>query len=226
LLLLALCCVEPPAARAQTPPVAERHCDGVDVHVQAANAEDAAAACEAARRALAFLDRYGLSSEQALDVELQARLPPGLRESAVGAYNRRSRRVTVLGYAEFLERGTWFGLPIDRELHRGAVAHEVAHAVIASQPGAAALALPAHEYIAYVVMFGAMEPALRERVLANFPGAGFDSEAQINSLTYAFDPMRFGASAWRHFRRQPDGRAYLARLVAGEIIRDEARLGD
>lgn len=225
-LLLVLWIFDPRLAGAQTPPLDQLPCDGADARVQAADTEDAATACEGARRALAFLARHGLTSDQAIEIELQPRLPPGLRESAVACFNRRTGRVTVLTYAAFLERGTWFGLPIDRELHRSAVAHEVAHGVVGCQPGAARLTLPAHEYMAYVAMFGTMEPPLRERVLANFAGAGFDDDAQINSLIYGLDPMRFGASAWQHFRRLPDGSAYFARILAGDILRDELIFGD
>ena len=226
LLLLALCSAEPQWARAQTPATVERRCDGADVRVQATDLEDVATACEGARRALAFLARYGLASDHVIEVELLAQLPAGLRESAVGCYNRQTHRMAVLTYAEFVKRGNWFGLPIDRALYRSVVAHEVAHAVVGCQPGAAKLPLPAHEYMAYVAMFGTMEPPMRERVLANFPGAGFEHDAQINSLVYGFDPMRFGASAWQHFSRLADGQAYLRRILAGQALRDEVTLAD
>ncbi len=226
LLLLASCAGGPHGPGAPTAPSAERRCDGADVRVQVTDVADIAAACEGARRALAFLARQGLASDHVIDVELLPQLPPGLRESAVGCYNRRTHRVAVLAYAAFLGRGTWFGVPIDRGLYRSVVAHEVAHAVVGCQPGAAQLPLPAHEYMAYVAMFGTMEPRLLERVLANYAGTGFDHDAQINSLMYAFDPMRFGANAWQHFRRQADGRAYFQRILAGEVLRDELTLGD
>jgi hypothetical protein len=67
---------------------------------------------------------------------------------------------------------------------------------------------------------------MRDSALANYPGTGFDHEAQINSLMYGFDPMRFGANAWKHFRQQADGRAYFQRVLAGEVLRDELILGD
>jgi hypothetical protein len=226
LLLLVLWSVDPRWAHAQTPPAAEAHCDGAAVRVRATDREDAATACEGARRALAFLARYGVATDHAIEVELQPQLPSGLRASAVGCYNRRTHRVTVLSYAEFLERGTWFGVPVDRELHRSVVAHEVAHAVVGCQPGAAKLSLPAHEYMAYVATFGTMEPPLRERVLAIYAGAGFDHDAQINSLIHGFDPMRFGASAWQHFRQLADIPAYFRRILAGEILQDEAIFGN
>ena len=226
LLLLALWGIEPRLAHAQTTPAAELRCDGADVRVWAADLEDAAVACDGARRAMAFLASLGLATDTVIELEMQPKLPPGLRASAVGCYNRRTHRVTVLTYAEFLKRGTWFEVPVDRELHRSAVAHEVAHAVVGCQPGEAGLALPAHEYMAYAAMFGTMEPALRERVLANYAGTGFDNDAQINSLMYAFDPMRFGANAWKHFSQLADGRAYFRRILAGEVLRDEWVFGD
>lgn len=227
-LLVASWQVDPRLVHAQSPPeaVTELACDGANVHVRAADLEDARAACEAALGALAFLARHGLAIDLLVELDVQPRLPPGLHPSAVGSYNRRSHRVTVLSFAALAARGTWFGVPIDRELHRSVVVHEVAHAVLGGQPGAAALAPLAHEYMAYVAMFGTMDPPLRERVLAHHPGTGFDNDAQINSQMYALDPTHFGVSAWKHFQRLADGRAYFQRILGGEVLRDESMRGN
>lgn len=96
----------------------------------------------------------------------------------------------------------------------------VAHAIVGCHLGERRLSLAAHKYLAYVTMFATLPAALRDPALAAMPGTGFDHPLQINTMVYAFDPQRFGADAFRHWRSQRDGAAFLRRVIAGEAIVD------
>ena len=54
----------------------------------------------------------------------------------------------------------------------------------------------------------------------SLPGSGFDSEARITPLLYLFDPMRFGAESYRHFRKEGNGEAFVRKILAGGALRD------
>ena len=99
----------------------------------------------------------------------------------MGCFLRDSHRVQLLKLVDFEAVGRWWGEPAGRALYRSAAAHEVAHAVVACHADPA-LPVPAHEYVAYVVMFATMEPALRVRLLARYPGRGFGSVLEINTI--------------------------------------------
>jgi hypothetical protein len=101
-------------------------------------------------------------------------------------------------------------------LYRSLVAHEVAHAVAAANFEITNPAIQAHEYIAYVTMFATMAPTLRERLLARYPGGGYEDDGQMSSTILLFDPMRFGAQAYRHYLES--GSAYLHAVVAGRAL--------
>ena len=88
-------------------------------------------------------------------------------------------------------------------MYRSLVTHEVAHAVASCNFAIPEPPIQAQEYVAYVAMFSMMNPNLRERVLAENPGAGFDSQLEMNEIVYLFDPMRFGVEA---YRRCPPGK--------------------
>lgn len=198
---------------------AEHPCPGPHaVIVQATDAVDAADACRGADRAAAFLVDHGMAVPPGLRVELVDSLPSDLRADAAGCYLRGPGRTMVLVYAAFAPRRTWYGVPVDRRLYSAVVAHEMAHAIVACAPGAAVLAGPAHEYVAYVAMFAAMDPDLREQALAAYPGDGFRDSTQINPFVYGFDPMMFGAQAWRHFRKQPDPKQFLRDMAEGRVV--------
>lgn len=202
---------------------APRACPGLPVAVVTASAADAATACEGARDALGFLLPVGLQPpDRTIVVEIVEALPEGLRKEAVGCYAVGSRRVMVITPEPFLQRGTWFGVAVSRTLWRSVITHEVAHALVGCNVGARTISGAAHEYVAYVTMFATMDAATREKALAHLPGEGFDHPMQINGMIYAFDPMLFGAESYRHWLRQPDGAAFLRRVVDGSAIQEPA----
>jgi hypothetical protein len=206
------------AASTGVEPVAERRCDGGTVVVRSPSGVDAATACGAASRAIAFLDSQGLQVPAEVTVEIAPKLPEIAGPSAAGCYLVRESQVVVLTYAAFREFGDWFGLPIDRELYGSLIAHEVAHAVASCNFTARRPPIEATEYIAYVTMLATMEPGLRSRVLKKFPGEGFEKEIEINSMMYMLDPMRFAAQAYRHYLKPGNGREFLRAVVSGRAV--------
>lgn len=209
------------AASTGVKPIAEHRCREGAVLVRSPNAADAATACSAASLAIAFLDAQGLQVPAELTIEIAPTLPEIAGPSAAGCYLVRERQVIVLTYAAFREFGDWFGLPIDRELYRSLITHEVAHAVASCNFAARRPPIEATEYIAYVTMFATMEPALRARALARFPGEGFQNEVEINSMVYLLDPMRFGAQAYRHYLKPGNGREFLRAVVSGRAVKGD-----
>ena len=208
---------------AQVPPApaepAPHRCPGAaEILVRDAGTDDARTVCDGASRALAFLARAGLAAPPATDIRVVSRLPGELAGRAVGCYLRDTRTILLLGYDAFESLGEWFRTPVDRELYASAASHEMAHAVVGCHAWPGRLPTAAHEYVAYVVMFGTMAPGLRERVLAKFPGPGFTSTLQISDIAHLADPNRFGADAWRHYLRRRDREAWLRSVVSGEVV--------
>lgn len=185
--------------------------------------DEAAAACAGARDAVAFLTPAGATVPDRIVIELVAEMPAGLPPGAVGCYAMASEHVVVLRFEAFERRRTWMGVPVERPMHRSIVTHEVAHAISRCHIGPRRLSLLAHEYLAYVTMFATMPPDLRDRVLAHYPGTGYDHDSQINILDYVFDPAAFGAEAYRHWVRHPDGTGFLRLVLEGRAIVDYER---
>jgi hypothetical protein len=194
-------------------------CPGLPAHVEVTPAEagSAVAACAGVRDALDFLHWLPRDPDVMLRIEIVPHLPDGLRPDAVGCYAIGSRRLMVLERRLFLQRGTWFEVPVSPRLWRSVIAHEVAHALVGCHLQGRPLAGAAHEYVAYVTMFATLDEATRAAALSAMPGDGFRHEAEINDFRYALDPMRFGADAYRHWLRQPDGVDFLRSLVRGSI---------
>lgn len=194
-------------------------CTGLpQVSVQSELERDANAACEGAARSLAFLGRSGLKAPQSIRIEIVPELPGELAGRAVGCYVRESRSVALLSFQAFEAGGGWFRMPPSLELYRSAAAHEVAHAIAECESEPRRLAIAAHEYVAYVVLFATMSPELRKDLLGKFPGKGFRSTAQISDISHIVDPNQFGVDSWRHYLRVDNGARWLRRIIAGEVV--------
>ena len=184
------------------------------------DARDAETVCEGVERALQFLARAGLASPPATTVELVQQLPPELGDRALGCYLRNEGKIQLLTYRQFEGGGEWFKMQRDRELYRALAAHEMAHAVVGCHSEPRKLPVPAHEYVAYVVMFATLEPELRDRMLARFPGRGFGSTLQINAINHLANPSQFGVDAWRDYLRRPAREAWLRDIIAGHVVQE------
>lgn len=209
-------------AMAETPAdTAATVCAGSGLRVQgSASATERADVCRGALAALTFLRSQGLTREPELTIEVTARLPEEVGVSAAGCFIQARNRAYVLSWAEFRRKRTWFGVPVSRDLYRALAAHETAHGVAGCHFTAPDPSIQAKEYVAYVAMFSTLPAALRNQALRAMPGTGFSDVGRINTTVYLFDPMRFGANAWRHYRSLPDGPAFLQQVMRGEVLAD------
>lgn len=214
--LLATAALYNDASRAE--PVRCRH--GA-VRVHAAAPAEAAAACDAASQAQAFFDANGLGRAGPIEIHLVSRLPIDAAEAALGCYDRRDQQIYVLDLATCRGRGRLFDLPVDGELHRSIIVHEVAHATAAHNFAAARPSLAAQEYIAAVTQLASLSPDARARILARYPGSGFQTHAQITSTMFMLDPTHFAVQAYRHYLQPENGAAFLRRLLTGEPALDD-----
>jgi hypothetical protein len=174
--------------------------------------------CGSAEDALTFFSRLDLEPLHPLVVEVVSSLPDTVSRTAIGCYLEESQRVLVLTFAAVQKRKDWFGVPVDRSMYRSLVTHEVAHAVADCNFAIPDPTIQAHEYVAYIAMFAMMNPNLRDEVMARNPGVSFDSEREMNTIIYMFDPMRFGVAAYRHYLEKGNGDAFLLRVLSGDAL--------
>lgn len=192
-------------------------CDLPGVRIVAASAQDAADACQGARQAIKFFADEGLRTDTPIEIHVQNEFPPEVSPSAAGCFYEREGKVLLRPYARFRANKTWFKVPVSRSLYRSLATHEVAHALAACNFGVSKPSIQAREYVAYVVMFRTMEPALRARILKALPGVAPDTE-RITELLFVFDPMRFGVQAYRHHVLAQNGLGFLRAILAGKEL--------
>jgi len=199
-----------------------RRCDGTALTVYGSDRAEVQGACAGVVDAVAFLASLGLDTSTPGEIRLVEALPAIQGGAAAyGCHVKSESRIYVLNLAECRKLPLAPDLLVDAVVHRGLVAHEVGHHIAAANFKVARPTIVAHEYIAYVTMFAALEPAARERLLARFPGEGFESAREIGLTVYLLDPNRFGAQAYRHFQRPGNGASFVEQVLSGRALATE-----
>lgn len=199
---------------------APRVCPAGGVVVAGADQQDFVDVCRGAAAALAFFSAHGGQLTDTISIEVTPRLPPGAGPSAVGCYIEQRRKAYILPYVSFKKSKTWFGVPITRAMYRALAGHEAAHAIAACLFRVPHPTIQAKEYLAYVAMWSGMDPLLRQQALRAMQTEGFSSLDRFTALLFMFDPMRFGAEAYRHFTAAPEPTALIHAILSGAALTD------
>lgn len=208
-------------ALAQSTTAAEiKNCAGQVATVSGASPADFSDICTGVAAALEFLSRYGVNPTEAVAINVSKDIPQEAGPTAAGCYIEQRRQVYVVPYSTFRKSKTWFGVSINRELYRALAAHEAAHAVAACNFKIPNPTIQAKEYLAYVTMFSAMPKELRSQALRKVKTEGFTTLDRFTPLLYSFDPMRFGAEAYRNFVASTDQTAIIQGLLDGTKLQD------
>jgi hypothetical protein len=193
-------------------------CPLVGVAVFSPVVQDAQDVCAAALPVFMLFRAAGLDKAVPLVVSVLASLPEYLGPAVLGCFTPGDRRIRVLTFESAKARGTWFGRRMDRTFYRSLVAHEIAHALAWCNTSDGLLSVRGREYVAYAVMFETMDPELREAILEQTPGPGFESEREISDIYFYLAPSRFGVDAYRHYLRPENGSRFLREIMRGAAL--------
>lgn len=72
-----------------------------------------------------------------------------------------------------------------------------------------------------MTLFATLPTSERQRLLDLFPGQGFDKPTEMSAIYYALSPFGFGGQAYRHFLKLGNGAAFIAKILAGELLDHE-----
>lgn len=176
--------------------------------------------CAGVDAAIGFFARFDIRPTEPLSIEVAAKIPAEAGPTASGCFIEAKRRIYVVPYDQFRRNATWFGVKIDREMYRALAAHESAHAIAACNFAIPNPTIQAKEYLAYVAMLSTMPAPLRDKAIRGARAVGFQAFERFTPLLYMFDPMRFGAEAYQHFKRLDDPGQAVRSILAGDELLD------
>jgi len=195
-------------------------CTVVEIIVVDAQPDEAEMVCELAEDVSRFMQAHGARQPPRMTtVQIVDRLSRAQLASTIGTFDATNNHIEVLTFEaayRLMPKHPAFGIPMNYDLYRSFIAHELAHA-IAHPNFTRRPVTTAHEYIAYTAQIASMPPELRAAVFYNVRTPGFAHPREIDEVMLALDPNRFAVKSYLHFMRFGDEDASFVPLFTGRF---------
>ncbi len=172
-----------------------------EVVVSTDDPEAAVEVCHAARQAIAFLAQFDLIPKRKINFKITDENIVSHGYSAFGSYDSRSDSIQLMSYADILnssERPQMYGEPFDKVHYRGAIAHEVTHAVVQHNLKSKPLSTGPQEYLAHATQLAVLPEARRAAVIRAMDIGAWESGDAISDIYMAIEPGKFAVKSYKH----------------------------
>lgn len=195
----------------------ELSCPGLpDVVVASDDKDEIVEICLAAEKAIRFLASYRLTPKRLIHFEIIEEKIDIRGYKAYGSYDSISDRIQLMSYAAILrdaEHPRMYGEPFDRVHYAGAIAHEVAHAVVQHNLKFKPISTGPQEYLAHATQLAVMPQARREAVIAAMDIEPWLSGDVISDIYMAIDPGKFAVKSYLHMTTMAEPAAFVEILL-------------
>ncbi|MBR9885172.1 MAG: hypothetical protein GYB21_16635 [Oceanospirillales bacterium] len=191
-------------------------CSGLPVSVKPASTEALAAICPAAASALDFLASYGITPKRTVSIKLVDSALEHYGYSAIGSYDRSTGMISLMSKSA-MEAQTvppmMYGQPFDAVHYRGAVAHEIAHALFHQNSPHSRLSNAAQEYLAHATQMAVLPADVRAQVILAADVGTWESGDSISEVYMAMAPEKFAVKSYLHFVSLQNPDAFIQTLL-------------
>ena len=182
------------------------------------NSEGVECLCEAAKKAINFLQSLGLQTRECLTIKLADDIPSHEFLDFFGTYDPKNQELLILNYAAtrdlMAEQKNMQGLELSKGFWCSFAAHELAHAVIHQNFAESPPSRLAEEYIAYVTQLMVLDPEDLERFLDEYGNVnGFSAISEMTVTYYLLDPQRFAVKCFRHYLNLDNPAGFVEQLL-------------
>ena len=187
-----------------------------DTEVRTDDPESIVEICLATQKALAFLADYNLAQKRAIRFEIIETPIDSSGYKAYGSYDSRSDLIRLMSYSAItsgLKNPQMYGEPFDHEHYRGAIAHEVVHAVMQHNLTEKPISIGPQEYLAHATQLAVMPAERREALLRKLDVAPWESGDVISDIYMAIEPGKFAAKSYLHLTRMKDPLPFVQVLL-------------
>lgn len=195
----------------------ERHCERhPDILVAARQLETVSEVCRAAEEALVFLAQYGLEPQRPIRLSIIDTSIRSQGYEAYGSYDSRSDTIELMSYRSILagsDKPEMYGEPFDRVHYAGAIAHEVAHAVMQHNLMTELISPAPQEYLAHATQLAVLPQARREAIISNLEVGPWEAGDAISDIYMAMQPGRFAVKSYLHLTSTDDPVGFVKILL-------------
>ncbi len=174
--------------------------------------------CTTITAAIAFLKSLGLETTETITIRMVEKLQDLKQNDLFGAYNAKTREVSILTYAKLEEYSRKekkvLGVPFNEDVWCSFAAHELAHAISEPFLGRQMKDHVDGEYISVVTQLRVLSPETRKKVLTTFKDVEpYQSREEMSLLYYLMAPDRFSVKCYLHFLSLKNPAEFIERLI-------------
>ncbi len=187
-----------------------------NVEVSSEDKENIVEICLAANQAIVFLSRYNLSLQRKIHFDIVEEKISNHGYDAYGSYDSRNDHIQLMSYAAILKgekHPQMYGEPFDRIHYRGAIAHEVAHAVVQHNLKFKPISPGPQEYLAHSTQLAALPTLRREAIIKAMDIGPWESGDAISDIYMAIEPGKFAVKSYQHLIGMSDPTAFVETLL-------------
>lgn len=180
-------------------------------------AEEVPHICQTADRAMRFLERFGLRAHRPIRIQMTDQAITGHGySSAYGSYDSRNDTIQLMSFPAILkgsENPQMYGEPFDEVHYSGAIAHEIAHAVVQHNLRTRLLSTGPQEYLAHATQLGVMPDERRRVIIRAMDVLPWESGDAISDIYMALKPGKFAVKSYLHLTSSAEPRAFIDILL-------------
>lgn len=171
------------------------------VQVDAADAAAAGFVCESADKAIRFLSQYELHPQRTIRIDVVDRQILSEGYDAFGSYDIRSELVTLMSFraiSDQVVKPEMYGEAFDKIHYAGAIAHEVAHAVMLHNLLTKHISQAPQEYLAHATQLAVLPSERRKNIIQKMDVGPWEPGDAISDIYMAIEPGRFAVKSYLH----------------------------
>ncbi len=172
--------------------------------------------CEASRKAIEFLSLYQLQPKQPIRITIVETEVLNEGFDAFGRYDSRSDNIELMSYQAISAqagRPEMFDEPFDEVHYSGAVAHEVAHAVMQHNLMSQLVSPAPQEYLASATQLAVMPAERRQSIIQAMDVGPWQSGDAISDVYMAIAPGKFAVKSYLHLTTMEEPEAFIKLLL-------------
>lgn len=195
----------------------EYHCKGHDeIIVTLESPAEVESVCSAAGKALDFLARYDLHPKRTIRLNIVERSIMSEGNDAYGSYDIQTEIISLMSYQAILasvNQPKMYGEPFDEAHYAGAVAHEVAHAVMHHNLMYKHISQAPQEYIAHATQLAVLPVDRRNTIIRTMDVDPWASGDAISDVYMAMEPGKFAVKSYEHLTTMDDPKKFIGILL-------------
>ena len=195
----------------------EVQCDNQsEVVVTAERPEVSPEFCQTAEKAIKFLANYGLFPQRTIRLRVVEHSISSQGYDAFGSYDSRNDVIELMSYQAIqamTEAPEMYGEPFDPIHYLGAIAHEVAHAVMQHNLKTELISPAPQEYLAHTAQLAVMPQERREAIVAAMNVGPWEPGDAISDIYMAMQPGKFAVKSYRHLTTMKEPESFVRLLL-------------